>query len=165
MVKKINPQDDFTKLAEVLNQSFATVAEEFGLTKENAPTNNAFISGEELKSQLTGDREFYVYEEDGKPIGFIAIERSPNMPDTFFIEKLAVIPDCRHLGIGIQLMNFASERITKLGGKRISIGLINSNETLKEWYAKQGYVTFEIKTFEHLPFDVCLMERNKITTD
>lgn len=62
--------------------------------------------------------------------------------------------------MGLRLMNFASERIAILGGKRISIGLIDSNTQLKEWYGKQGYTTFDVKKFEHLPFDVCMMEKN-----
>jgi len=160
MIKKVCIQDDFTVLGKLLNEAFSTVANEFGLTKENGPTNNAFITAEELKSQLTENREFYVYREMDKTVGFIAIEKSLSTPGTFYIEKLAVLPDERHSGIGILLMDFASNRIEELGGKRISIGLINSNTVLKKWYSKQGYAEFEVKTFDHLPFDVCLMEKN-----
>ena len=160
MIQKINQQSDFIALATLLNESFATVAKEFGLTKENSPTNNAFITGEQLKSQLIDCREFYVYKENKRLTGFIAIEKSANALDTFYIEKLAVTPDYRHSGIGLQLMNFASERIKELGGKRISIGLIDANTPLKDWYSKQGYKVVEIKAFNHLPFDVCLMEKN-----
>ena len=159
MVRKVNIQDDFDVLAKLLNNAFVTVAEEFGLTKEIAPTNNAFITGEELKAQLTENREFYVYEYNGCESGFVAIEESLSEPDTFYIEKLSVIPECRHLGMGLRLMDFASDRVKELGGKRISIGLIDSNIILKEWYGKQGYVVFEIKRFEHLPFDVCMMKK------
>lgn len=159
IIKQVNRQSDFTALAQLLNQAFATVAKEFGLTKENSPTNNAFINGEQLKSQLTHNREFYVYKENTQCIGFIAIEQALNTPGTFYIEKLAVSPDYRHAGIGIKLMNFASERIKQLGGKYISIGLIDSNIVLKNWYQKQGFSVIEIKKFPHLPFDVCIMEK------
>jgi len=159
MIQKIDKHSEFTQLAGLLNKAFAKVAKEFGLTKENSPTNNAFITGEELKSQLTDNRELYVYLEKDKPIGFIAIEKSSNIPGTFHIEKLAVLPGNRHLGIGIRLMNFVSMRIKELGGNRISIGLIEANTVLKKWYSKQGYISFEVKTFDHLPFDVCLMEK------
>lgn len=57
------------------------------------------------------------------------------------------------------LARLASDKIIRSGGKRIFIGLINANTVLKEWYAKQGFVTYEVKTFEHLPFDVCMMEK------
>lgn len=160
MIRKVSTQDDFTILAKLLNDAFATVAKEFRLTKENSPTNNAFITGEELYLQLTDNREFYVYENQEEKVGFVAIERSVSTPGTFYIEKMAVIPAYRHYGIGILLMDFAINRIRELGGKRISIGLIDSNTILKDWYRKQGFKEFEIKTFDHLPFNVCMMEKN-----
>lgn len=159
MIQQITLQDDFSLLTKLLNEAFATVAKEFGLTKENSPTNNAFITDEELKFQLTDNREFYVYKNDTQCVGFIAIEQSLSTPGTFYIEKLAVNPDYRHSRIGLHLMNFASDRIKELGGKHISIGLIDSNTILKEWYGKQGYTVLETKHFEHLPFDVCIMEK------
>jgi len=159
MIQQVTQQNDFNILAKLLNEAFATVAKEFGLTKENSPTNNAFIARDELKAQLIESREFYTYTNNGKIIGFIAIEKALSTPDTFYIEKLAVVPDSRHLGIGRQLMDFASNRIEELGGKCISIGLIDSNTVLKDWYNKQGYVECSVKTFEHLPFKVCIMEK------
>lgn len=163
MIIKITGQSDFVSLAKLLNEAFSTVAKEFGLTKENCPTNNAFIAAEDLKSQLADTRVFYGYEDKSKMIGFIAIERSSRDPDTFYIEKVAVHPTFRHQHIGRKLMDFASERIKELGGKRISIGLIDSNIVLKKWYHNQGYSFVEVKTYEHLPFDVCIME--KMLTD
>jgi ribosomal protein S18 acetylase RimI-like enzyme len=161
MIEQVTKQNDFVKLAKLLNEAFATVAKEFGLTKENSPTNNAFIASDELKTQLIESREFYTYADNGKVVGFIAIEKALGTPDAdkFYIEKLAVAPNSRHLGIGRQLMDFASNRIVELGGKCISIGLINSNTVLKDWYNKQGYVECSVKTFEHLPFEVCIMEK------
>ena len=160
MIKQITKQDDFVLLSKLLNEAFGTVAKELGLTKENNPTNSAFITSDELKKQLIESREFYAYEDKAKIVGFVAIEQPFNMPDVFYIEKLAVIPDYRHLGIGKRLMDFVSQRIAELGGKRISIGLINSNIVLKNWYGKQGYVEYSVKTFKHLPFEVCLMEKH-----
>ncbi len=160
MIKKVHTNDNFTLLAKLLNEAFATVAKEFGLTRENAPTNNVFITPNELQSQLTGNKEFYVYIQQDRFTGFIAIEKSISIPGTFYLEKLAVDPNCRHLGIGRQLMDFASGRVEELSGKRISIGLIDSNTTLKRWYSKQGYTVFEVKTYDHLPFDVCMMEKD-----
>ena len=159
MIQKMTLQDNFLLLTKLLNDSFATVANDFSLTKENCPTNNAFITSEELKSQLTENIEFYSFNNSIAPVGFIAIERSSRDSGTFYIEKVAVHPDFRHKGIGEELMHFAESRIKTLGGNRISIGLIDSNIRLKEWYEKQGYTTFETKSYEHLPFDVCMMEK------
>jgi len=159
MIRRISVQEDFSIHTRVLNAAFGTIADQYGLTKENSPTNNAFITSEMLKSQLTANREFYSYEEDAKAIGFIAIEKALNDPGTFYLEKVAVLPEYRHKHIGRHLMAFATTRIKELGGKRISIGLIDSNAVLKQWYEKQGYVAFGSKSFDHLPFDVCFMEK------
>jgi len=159
-IKKVSLEDDFQLCSSLLNEAFATVAEGFALTKENCPTNNAFITGDELKAQLTENKEFYCLFEADDIVGFIAIEQSKRDNTLFYIEKVAVHPCYRHRGAGEQLMNFATMRIVELGGKTISIGLINSNLILKKWYLGQGYSETEVKSFSHLPFDVCYMEKS-----
>lgn len=159
MIREIKEQDDFTVCAGLLNDAFSGVAREFGLTRENSATHNAFITSAELKSQLTKTRGFYCYEEEGVAVGFVAVEKSSKNPELFYIEKLAVHPDYRHRGIGRLLMDFASGRIAELGGKRISIGMIDSHAILKEWYLGQGFAEVAVKSFDHLPFTVCLMEK------
>jgi len=159
MIKKVSLKDDFDQLSQLLNDAFRTVAYEFGLTEENAPTNNAFITSEELKTQLIERRQFFCYIENDEPIGFIAIEKSQREIGTFYIEKVAVLPNYRHKKIGLQLMSFATNRISEQGGKKISIGIIDSNIQLKKWYSKQNFVEVGVKEFEHLPFAVCYMEK------
>jgi len=160
MIERITPDSDFAAPTRLLNTAFATIAQQFGFTKESNPTNNAFITADELRKQLTDNREFYCYRKDDEIIGFIALEKSSTEPGTFYIEKVGVHPDYRHAGIGLKLMDFATQRICQLGGRRISIGLIDSNTILKQWYQKQGYKQFLIRSFAHLPFDVCLMEKS-----
>jgi diamine N-acetyltransferase len=165
MIKKVTEKDNFKSLAKLLNDSFITVIDDFGITKDNCPSHNAFIDGETLKSKLIADREFYQLDINGSLIGFIAIERSEKEKETFYIEKVAVHPDFRHDGLGKQLMDFATKRIIDLGGERISIGLIDSNTKLKKWYDNQGYIETGVKVFDHLPFNVCFMDKqldNKI---
>lgn len=159
MIRQVIINDDFNQFAKLLNESYLTVVDDFGITKENCPFHNAYINGVALKSKLISNREFYCMEENNKPIGFIVIEKSENEKDTFYIEKVAVHPDFRHKGKGKQIMEFAEMRINELGGKRISVGLIDENQQLKDWYKSQGYNETGIKIFEHLPFKVCFMEK------
>ncbi len=84
------------------------------------------------------------------------------MAPTFYIEKVAVHPDYRNIGYGQKLMNFATKRIIQLGGKKVSVSLINTNTKLKEWYINQGYVEKQVKKYEHLPFNVCFMDKTLI---
>ena len=156
---RVTIQDDFGPLAQLLNAAFMTVADEFGLTKENCATNAAFITTEELQCNLNELREFYRLDVDESPAGFIAIEKSAKEPGTFYIEKVAVHPQYRHLGLGRQMMAFAENRIKELGGERVSIGLIDANTRLKTWYQSLGYTETGTRDFVHLPFRVCFMEK------
>jgi ribosomal protein S18 acetylase RimI-like enzyme len=76
------------------------------------------------------------------------------------IEKLGVLPEKRYRGIGRAIMNFAMSEINKRGGHAVSIGIINKNEKLKNWYRNLGFVEYELKEYKHLPFIVCLMRKD-----
>ena len=73
MIKKVTEKDNFKSLAKLLNDSFITVIDDFGITKNNCPSHNAFIDDVTLKSKLIANREFYQLEINGSSIGFIAI--------------------------------------------------------------------------------------------
>jgi ribosomal protein S18 acetylase RimI-like enzyme len=143
----------------VLNESHATVAKEFGFTKETNPSNSAFIDESALKRNLEKGIELYLLINDDKAAGCIAIEKSVNETNTFYIEKVSVLPEYRHKGYGTMLMDFATGKIKKSGGKCVSIALIDSNNILKNWYLNQGFFETTVKEFPHLPFRVCFMKK------
>lgn len=151
---------DLSMAIEILNKSHQTIAVEFGFTKQNNPTNNAFIDEQTLRTQLSKGIDLYVMSLDKKQIACIAIEKSLKEVGTFYIEKVSVIPEYRHRGYGEMLMDFATKKIKELGGKTISIALIDSNTRLKKWYNSQGFIETGTKDFNHLPFRVCFMSKN-----
>jgi len=155
----IHSDQDLTAIVKVLNESHATVAKEFGFSKDNNPSNNAFIDEPTLKSQLNKGIELYALSVNKKTVGCVAIEKSVKEKDTFYIEKVSVLPEYRNQGYGVLLMNFATTKIKGLGGRTISIALIDSHSKLKKWYAAQGFVQTGTKDFERLPFRVCFMSR------
>ena len=53
----------------------------------------------------------------------------------YFIERLATLPEYRHLGIGKKLMEYAENKIKDLG-KIVEIHVVDKNIILKEWYKK-----------------------------
>jgi ribosomal protein S18 acetylase RimI-like enzyme len=73
------------------------------------------------------------------------------------MEKLAVLPEYRHKGYGKRIMDFVSGFVKEQGGSKISIGIINENTILKNWYLEYGFKETETRVFSHLPFTVCLM--------
>ena len=156
---KVLPDSDLSESVNVLNLYHGTVAKEFGFTLDDNPSNNAFIDVITLKNQLEKGIELFILMDGDKTIGCIAIEKSIKEIGTFYIEKVSVVPEYRHNGYGTMLMNFATEKIKKSGGKSISIALINSNTILKQWYLNQGFFETSIKDFPHLPFRVCFMNK------
>jgi ribosomal protein S18 acetylase RimI-like enzyme len=99
---------------------------------------------------------FGLFDND-EQVGFIALEQSDN--GTFYLEKLAVLPEHRHKGFGEALTDFIIEYVKNAGGKKISIGIIYENKTLLKWYKQFGFIETGTKNFPHLPFTVCFMER------
>jgi diamine N-acetyltransferase len=155
----VDRSQDLSEIVNVLNISHSTVAKEFGFTKDNNPGNNAFIDEPTLKAQLNKGIDLYALSIDNKLIGCVAIEKSKKETDTFYIEKVSIIPECRNQRYGLKLMEFACSMIKKSGGKFVSIALIDAHIKLKSWYISQGFIETGTKDFEHLPFRVCFMRK------
>jgi len=162
---QIYSNDNLADSVYVLNTSHNTVAELFGFTKATNPTNNAFIDESTLKFQLEKGIELYGMLIDRKLMACIAIEKSKRDLDTYYIEKVSVIPAYRNKGYGTELINFALAKIKEMKGKRASLSLIDSYTVLKQWYSVQGFVEISTKDFEHLPFRVCFMSKELIAVE
>ncbi len=156
---RIHANHDLSKAVKVLNKAHGTVAAEFGFTKANNPTNSAFIDEQTLKTQLEKGIELFQLTINTMAIGCIAIEKSKSEIDTFYIEKVSILPEYRNQGYGVKMMEFATNIIIENGGKWISIALIDSNTKLKNWYLKQGFKETGTKDFPRLPFRVCFMNK------
>ena len=148
--------DELEQCAAVIRRSFTTVAEDFGLTEEKVPTNGAFIKVERLTAERAKGLLQYALAEQDVIIGFVQLEKAGE--ETYYLEKLAVVPERRHAGYGKDLMDFAKDKVRTLGGSKIGITIIEENKRLKSWYLKNGYAHTGTKKFEHLPFTVGFME-------
>lgn len=142
--------------AEVIRQSFATVAQDFGLTPENCPSNGAFLKTERLTAEQEQGKRMFALHSAGSIAGFVAVGCLED--GVFTIEKLAVLPEHRHNGYGKSLLDYAIQQAKNLGGEKISIGIIEEHTVLKNWYIMSGFVPTGSKVFEHLPFTVGFME-------
>jgi ribosomal protein S18 acetylase RimI-like enzyme len=157
MIKEIVTQSELITSVDILRKSFGTVAEEFNLTKENCPTNAAFITIDKLKELKGKGIVFFGLFLQKRQIGFVALEKAGT--DLFYLEKLAVLPEYRHNGYGEKLMDFCFDYAKNHNLKRISIAIIDEHSILKRWYIKYGFNISRIKKFDHLPFTVCFMEK------
>jgi len=149
--------DEIDATASIVRSSFMTVAKEFNITQENCATNPAFITSEKLIESINKGIKFFGLFLGDIQIGCVALEKAKD--DVFYMERLAVVPDHRHKGYGKELTNFVFKYAGSQGGKKVSIGIINENIELKNWYSKHGFTETSIKKYDHLPFTVCFMER------
>ncbi len=155
MIRSIDEQE-LEECATVIRAGFLTVAKEFGITKENAPTNGAFIEKERLIEERAKGNRMYAAVQGDRLIGYMQLEKST--PEVYFLQKLVVLPEYRHMGIGKALLDYAKEKVAEWGGNKLSIGIIEENKVLKDWYLSYGFEPTTIRKFEHLPFTVGFME-------
>ena len=142
--------------AEVIRHAFATVAEHYGLTEENCPTNGAFLSDVALFRDVD-DGLLLLGAFDGETLcGVVGLRRKD--ASLFHLEKLAVDPWSRRRGWGGALLVRAVEAARQAGGMTVSIGVKYENRELVRWDERHGFVRTEIRKFAHLPFVVCFME-------
>ena len=142
---------------------FSTVAEKFGLTKENCPGHNAFMPMEKLENFWNwGFMMFGLFEEnqngENELVGYFSISKDPEKKDTWILHNLCVKPQKRKQGYGRQLLDFAKKKTRELGGKILFLDFINDYTELRNWYFKNGFDFRGTVKYEHLPFTVGLAE-------
>lgn len=154
-VKKIE-LEDLPSSAETLQEAFATVVKEFGLTRENCPTNAAFIQPEHLEQDLRNGNLMYGLYVDGEQVGFAQLQQMD--AKVFKLRKLAVRTKHRHQGYGKRLLDHALAIAAEKRGKKVILGIIEENILIKNWYLANGFVHIGVRQYPQLPFVVGIME-------
>lgn len=143
---------------DVIQKSFATVAENFGFTEQNCPGHTSFMKIEKLQYRYDlGFKMYGLYDHD-QLIGFFSLVQKEDK--IYELNTLSVLPEYRHNGYGKYLIDCAKEKVLDWGGNKITIGITEESTILKEWYEQNGFVHVGTQKFEHLPFIVGYMEWN-----
>ena len=158
-IKPIITKEAIQGITLIINESFLSVATQFGYTKEKVPTFPAFIDENVIRKQINSGMKLFGYLLNNKYIGSVGYENT-KQPGLFIIERLAVISKYRHQGIGKMLMKYAIERIKSENGKIVEVQIVNENGTLKRWYLQQGFKEIRIDDYVHLPFRVGILHLN-----
>ena len=142
-------------IAFIVSQGNKDVAEKFGLTLEKNSKHPSFYTKEWVLSDIDRGEEYFLYRINGVNCGCVAFEQ-PNS-DISYLNRLSVLPEYRHKGIGEQLVKHVLEYSRKKNIQMVSIGIIAEHNLLKKWYLKLGFIEKETKHFDHLSFDVTYM--------
>lgn len=141
---------------DVIRRAFATVADEFGLTRENCPKHTSFMPLECLQTQMQCGWHMFGLYDNCKLVGYASLSNEGD--GAYELHNLAVLPEYRHRGYGKLLLDHAKEKAHALDGQKIKIGIIEENTILKNWYRNNGFVHTGARKFDHLPFAVGFME-------
>lgn len=150
MIVQITKKEELPECLDVIHRSFKTVAEEFGLTRENCPKHTSFLPIYFLTTQMDRGWHMFGLIHEGRIVGYMSLSKES---DTVYeLHNLAVLPEYRHNGFGKQLLDFAKQTAKSLGGKVLKIGIIEESTVLKTWYVSNGFVHTGTKKYDHLPF-------------
>ena len=158
VIRRLITPEELETFIPVIRNSFKTVADQLGLTESNSPTNPAFTTSEKMNDLYEKAECFGLYFKN-LPCGFFAIEFT-NASSTAFLERVCVIPEQRHNGFGKQILDYSSDYCRSINKSVLSIGIINSNTILKNWYIDNGFSVISLKKYPHLTFDVCFLEKD-----
>jgi N-acetylglutamate synthase-like GNAT family acetyltransferase len=148
---------DVELLASLIRESFADVAQRFGLTPENSPTHPSNCTPEWIRSAFAKGIRYYIIRTEQGPVGCVALEHAN--ADLCYLERLAVLPSFRGYGLGKALVGHVVSKARELGAHRVEIGIISADAELREWYERLGFSVTTTAQFEHLPFEVTFMRK------
>ena len=148
---------DIATCAEVVRRSFATVAHEIGITRENYPNDDGmFIKDEGLSAEKRAGSQMFALHWKNSIVGFVAIGKGET--NVWGIGHLSVLPEYRHMGFGKALLDFVKAKVTQSGGSIIKISIVEENTVLRGWYERYGFVHTGVESYSDLPFTVGYME-------
>ena len=147
--------NDAATIATIIREANEDVARQFGLNADNCPKHPSLCQTDWVLTDFNRGEEYFLYQQDGVDIGCVAFEQPK--PEVAYLNRLSVLPQYRHHGIGRSLVQFVFGYARQKNITRVSIGIIAENVRLRNWYLNLGFREGERKIFPHLPFDVLYM--------
>lgn len=158
--------DDIPACVALIRAAFATVADEFGITPENAPRFTAFATdAARLTHQHAQGRPMFVMTDaaSGETIGYYSLcEQSA---DTVELNNLCIHPDHRHRKLGQRLLIHALRQAHIRGYLHMTLGIVEENQRLRRWYEMYGFTHTGTQKFDFFPFTCGYMHKSLIPTD
>ena len=158
MIREVK-REDIPTCVNLIRGSFMSVADEYGITKENAPRFTAFaISDDRLYWHMDQEHSpMFVAEENGVICGYYSLLIQEN--GECELNNLAVLPQYRHLGIGKQLLEHSFTVAKNTGCCTMNIGIVEENTVLRKWYEENGAIHIGTKKFDFFPFTCGYLKR------
>lgn len=153
-------EDEISICAALIRTSFLTVAQELGITEQNAPRFTAFATdASRLTWQFEQGRPMFVcIDEHDMPIGYCSLcEKDVEAVE---LNNLCVLPGHRHHKLGEKLLLHAIREAMMRGYLRMTIGIVEENKQLRAWYEKYGFVHTGTQKFDFFPFTCGYLQKS-----
>ena len=144
--------NDAEDIAFIVSEANKDIAQQFNLNIKNASKHPSFCTTSWVLSEFKRGEEYCLYKDGKIPAGCVAFEQPDD--DTAYLNRLSVLPEFRHNGIGATLVRYVLDYSRTKDVKIVSIGIIADHELLKHWYLGLGFIEVSIQKFDHLPFAV-----------
>lgn len=157
-ITHINLCENLPIVGDFIRASYAPVAAQFKITRENCATHPAYQPDDQLLNRLdlSGAIHLAAHNCDGKLIGFCAAV--PTKQQVYEGLRLCVTSENRGFGVGNALMDELLRKLRQGNARKLEVGLIDTNEPLKTWYLRRGFTQTAKREYSGLPFVVCHMQ-------
>ena len=157
MIREVR-QEEIPECVQVIRRSFQTVANEFGITPENAPRYVAFATDENrlLWQMFREHRLMFLDEEEGVIRGYYSLLLKDG--GECELGSLSVLPEHRHRGIGTALLKHSMDTARQQHCSVLNLSIVEENTVLRKWYERNGAVHTGTQKFDFFPFTVGYMK-------
>ena len=157
MIRKLT-ENDLEEAVNVIRSSFMTVAEEFNITKENAPAFTAFATDmDRLRTWMFEQhRPMYGYFVDGEMAGYYNLMIKDKECE---LGSLSVLPEYRHKHIGRTLLEDSLTKAAEYGCTIMKLSIVEENTVLRKWYEDQGFIHTGTVKYDFFPFTCGYLEK------
>ena len=151
MIRSVR-REEIPLCVRVIRRSHRTVADQFGITEENAPRYVAFATDENrlLWHMDNEHRLMYLDEEDGVIRGYYSLLLKKD--GECELGNLSVLPEYRHQGIGTALLKHAVNTARDMNCGIMRLSIVKENTTLRKWYERNGAVHTGKEKYDFFPF-------------
>jgi len=147
-------------LAALVALAFGDVARRFGLNADNCPTHPSLMTRERIEDGLRRGTTMLLAFDGAALRGCVGLRRP--VEGVSILERLAVAPACRRLGLGRLLVGRACSLAGQVGAKQIEIGIIAKQHELRQWYENLGFRAMRTARFDNLPFEVLYLRKDVV---
>jgi ribosomal protein S18 acetylase RimI-like enzyme len=149
---RIAGEADASALAGIVRAAFGKVAQQFELTKANAPTHPSNCEKEWIQRDMQRGLDYYLLAIGEELVGCYGLDRGRSSEASF--QRLAVLPSHQGRGLGQLLVRHALQVSLAAGAQSVKVSIIAQHCSLARWYRRLGFMDVERRRFDQLPFEV-----------